>query len=179
MTKDERKRARAPKFRAKVEGKGRTIAEDVHPPTAKKHITNAQIIQALKQAGGIAADAARLLGCERSNIWNRLKKSKELQAARDEARAETLDLCESVLIECIKAKNLGAVVFYLKTQGRDRGYVERSEVAGVEGAAPIKFYIPAKAALPADDEPLATMPVKPIEVQPTKSATAEANAAAG
>lgn len=169
MTKDERKKARAPKFRAKVEGKGRTIAEDVHPPTAKKHITNAQIVDALKKAGGIAADAARLLGCERSNIWNRVKKSKELQAARDDARAEVLDLCESQLIACIKGGNLGAIIFFLKTQGRERGYVERTEVDATGALEAIRVYLPAKQPLPDDDEPLATMPLKPIEAAAPKA----------
>jgi hypothetical protein len=33
----------------------------------------------------------------------------------------------------IKAGNVTAIIFYLKTQAKDRGYVERQELTGADG----------------------------------------------
>lgn len=124
----------------------------------KGKLSNESIAGALQKAGGVVADAAKLLGVARRTLHKRLAVSAALRGIRDEAREETLDLAESKLLAKIREGNLIACIFYLKTQGRSRGYVERSEIAGAEGVVPIKFYLPKKAALPPDDEPLATIP---------------------
>jgi hypothetical protein len=44
-----------------------------------------------------------------------------------------LDFAESKLYELIEDSNVAATIFYLKTKGKARGYIERSEVA-VDGS---------------------------------------------
>ena len=40
-----------------------------------------------------------------------------------------LDFAESKLYELIKEANVPATLFYLKTKGKNRGYIERQELA--------------------------------------------------
>jgi hypothetical protein len=46
----------------------------------------------------------------------------------------------------IASENTAAVIFYLKTKGKKRGYIERNEVTGAEGSQ-INFVV----ALPSKD----------------------------
>lgn len=84
-----------------------------------------QMIEAIKAANGIIATAARRLGCDRSTVYAYINKYKTVAAARDEARETTLDWVESKLMEQIGVGNMTAIIFYLKTQGKQRGYIER------------------------------------------------------
>ena len=48
--------------------------------------------------------------------------------AKIEVLRELLDMVESALIQKIKDGNLTAIIFYLKTKGQGRGYIERQYV---------------------------------------------------
>ena len=74
--------------------------------------------------------AAAAIGCERTTIWRRLKTSKVVADAHVEIQEVNLDRAEGKLTEAINAGNLTAVIFYLKTKGRDRGFSERIDVNG-------------------------------------------------
>ena len=44
-----------------------------------------------------------------------------------------LDFAESQLHKQIQDGNTAATIFYLKTKGKRRGYIERQEITGAEG----------------------------------------------
>ena len=90
--------------------------------------TDAQIIDALKEARGMVAVAARKLGVSRVTIYNRRDKSEAVRDAIEEARDFTTDVAELKLYESIQKGEAWAVQFYLKTLGKDRGYVERQQI---------------------------------------------------
>jgi hypothetical protein len=83
--------------------------------------------RALREARGLVSQAAANLGVSRQAVTQRMSKHPTLQQARDEAREGMIDDAESALYTAIAERESWAVLFYLKTQGRDRGYVERSE----------------------------------------------------
>jgi hypothetical protein len=58
-------------------------------------------------------------------VRNYLKRHKTLQSAVEEAIEFNLDLAETKLLKAIDNSTPWAIVFYLKTKGRQRGYVER------------------------------------------------------
>jgi hypothetical protein len=93
--------------------------------------------QAIHDSRGMVHVAARQLGVARKTVYDYLKKHKRLRDLLEEERAYTTDTAELALYHAIANGEAWAVCFYLKTQGKDRGYVERTEIAGVEDK-PIK-----------------------------------------
>lgn len=85
--------------------------------------------------GNITA-VARSLKCSRQTIHNYAAKYPPIAEAIQDARDEILDLAESKLVKAIRGDHAWAICFYLKTQGKERGYVERQEMTG-KGGGPI------------------------------------------
>lgn len=94
-------------------------------------VTINQIQRALEQTGGFQSRAAKKLRITDSALCQRIKKSKLLQTLLYMIKESNLDLAEDELIKKIKKGNLGAICFYLKCQGKKRGYIERQEIDDV------------------------------------------------
>lgn len=90
------------------------------------------VIDALARTGTIRG-AAEILDCSRHTIANYMKDDPEIKAAVEEARADLLDLAEYSLMKNIAAGHPASIFFILKTLGKDRGYVERTETTGKDG----------------------------------------------
>lgn len=97
-------------------------------------LTNAQIEHALKAKAGNIAAAARELGVSRSTVYRRIDAAPTLKQLVTDTREELIDIAESALRREVIDGNITAIIFTLKTLGKQRGYVERSEVTGMEGA---------------------------------------------
>lgn len=86
--------------------------------------------RALRQSHGLIHPAANLLktaygSCTPATVRNYLKRHPTLRAAVEETIEFNLDLAETKLLKAIDNSAPWAIVFYLKTKGRQRGYVER------------------------------------------------------
>ena len=95
--------------------------------------TAEQVINAIKESQGYIAQAAGILGVSRSTFYNYLKKFSTAQETLEVVRESRHDHVESKLMQLINKGNVTAIIFYLKTQCKNRGYVERQEVTGAEG----------------------------------------------
>ena len=95
--------------------------------------TDDQVAEALRSTGGIRSDAAALLKCSPSTIKRYIDRSEALATIASEVVEHVIDLAELKLVEAINAGNLTAIMFYLKTKGKHRGYTERHEVGGNDG----------------------------------------------
>lgn len=100
----------------------------------KVQYTTAEIIKALQDTNGLVSLAARKLGCAPNTIYNRAKDVKSVQQTIDDARIELIDHAELALRSAVLSKEPWAVALVLKTLGKGRGYVERQEVTGADGA---------------------------------------------
>ena len=100
-----------------------------------KRYTNDQIADAIKAGAGIIAVAARKLGCDRKTVSNYINRSIKLQQLTMDVVEENLDRAETRLMQCIDDGQISAIIFYLKTKGKHRGYTERTEITGNEGNA--------------------------------------------
>lgn len=109
--------------------------------TAPRGFTKKQMEDALRAAGGIHTLAAVQLAaatgktCSRSNISHYVAKHPEMRKFMEGVKEEMKDIAEAALIKNIRAGQPASVFFYLKTQAKDRGYVERSELTGAGGGA--------------------------------------------
>ena len=63
-------------------------------------------------------------------MYQYLEKHPDLWETINEARETMLDNAESVLYQKVLAGSTPELLFFLKTQGKRRGYVERQEVSG-------------------------------------------------
>ena len=90
--------------------------------------TDAQIRSALLKHKGLVYLAAKSLGCNQSTIHRRSQKNPKIRAIIEHERGEFLDTAELALLDAVAHGKAWAVCFALKTQGRVRGYVERTEL---------------------------------------------------
>lgn len=102
-------------------------------PSGKPRYTPEEVAEALREAHGLMSAAGRRLGISRQAVWKYAKKYKIVADARDDAKESMKDFAESKLFQEIDAGNMTAIIFYLKTQAKDRGYVERVEQTGADG----------------------------------------------
>jgi hypothetical protein len=77
---------------------------------------------------GLLYRAARRLRCCQMTIENYRKKYPQVAAAIDKAKGLMGDLAEQKLYDALQKDRAWAICFYLKTQCRNRGYIERQEV---------------------------------------------------
>lgn len=96
-------------------------------------LSNQQIIDALMSVNGMVYLAARKLGCTPQTIYNRMAKSGNIKDACENSRGELIDLSEQKLRMAVLNGEPWAVALVLKTLGKKRGYVERTELTGDEG----------------------------------------------
>jgi hypothetical protein len=117
--------------------------------------TKQALLEALEETKGIVTDAIRKVGkIARSTFYEWLKDDAEFKAKVDEIQDVALDFVEGKLFEKINGVQVRksvdsetgedivydlppsdvAITFYLKTKGKRRGYVERQEIVGPDGA---------------------------------------------
>jgi len=90
------------------------------------------ILQALEKTLGVVTSACRAIGLGRTTFYEYYKEEsfkKQVDSIKDIA----IDMAESQLHKQILGGNTAATIFYLKTIGKKRGYVERQEITGAEG----------------------------------------------
>jgi hypothetical protein len=97
--------------------------------------TEKEIEAALTDCRGMIYVAARRLKCSPNTIKARIERSPHLQEVQEAERGFLTDTAELKLIQAIQSGEAWGIQFYLKTQGKDRGYVEtvRNEHTGADG----------------------------------------------
>ena len=90
-------------------------------------LTADQMISAINEAQGFVSKAAEILGVSRMTFYRHLKKYTTVKQALDDVRSKRHDFVELQLMKGIKDGNITAIIFYLKTQCKHRGYIERTQ----------------------------------------------------
>ncbi len=99
----------------------------------KREETAARIIKALHESNGLLTEAAALSGIGYRTINRYVAEYPSVKEAAQEAKERMLDFAESKLYSKIKDGDNTCIIFYLKTQGKSRGYIEREELTGADG----------------------------------------------
>ncbi len=90
------------------------------------------IEQAIVKAFGNLSAASKSLGVDRVSLYKWIEQD-GLEQAVVEGRNSRLDFVEGKLDQKIDGGDTTAIIFFLKTQGKSRGYVERQEITGADG----------------------------------------------
>lgn len=79
-----------------------------------------------KKACNLTA-TAKALAMSRMQLYNWRAKNRKLDEAMRQCEESMLDNTESELFKQIKDGNITAIIFFLKTKGKNRGYYEKVE----------------------------------------------------
>lgn len=89
-------------------------------------------INVLKKSFGNISETCDKIGITRTTFYDWKKDDPEFKEAVENISEYLLDFAENSLYALIKKKNVAATIFYLKTKGKARGYVERTEIEEVQ-----------------------------------------------
>ena len=98
------------------------------------------IIEALEKSLGVVTTACKNVGIGRTTFYGWIQEDEEFAKEVDDIQNIALDFAESQLHKQIGEGNTSATIFYLKTKGKKRGYIERQEITGADGM-PTNFQI--------------------------------------
>lgn len=98
------------------------------------------VIESLEKSLGVVTTACKAAGVGRTIFYEWLKVDKEFKEQVEEISNVALDFAESQLHKQIGSGNSSATIFYLKTKGKKRGYIERSEL-DLSSEDPIKINV--------------------------------------
>tara|TARA_R110000787_G_scaffold70091_1_gene155790 strand:- start:2504 stop:2857 length:354 start_codon:yes stop_codon:yes gene_type:complete len=106
-----------------------------------RHIKKESLLQALEQSLGVVTVACKSANIPRSTYYKWLNDDEEFKAKVKDIENIALDFGESQLHKQIGDGNTSATIFFLKTKGKKRGYIERSELDLSSGDEPIKINV--------------------------------------
>jgi len=97
----------------------------------KTNISNTkkeEMLDALERSLGIVSTAAKMVSIDRSTHYAWMKADAAYKKAVESISDSVLDFAESHLYKLVKEGNPAATIFFLKTKGKKRGYIERQEI---------------------------------------------------
>ena len=86
------------------------------------------MLEALEKSLGVVTTACKSVGIGRTTHYMWLDEDPEYRRAVDSISDIAVDFAESSLHKQIKDGNPTSTIFFLKTKGKKRGYVERQEI---------------------------------------------------
>lgn len=78
--------------------------------------------------GGFIKEVCRSIGISRQTYYRWMESDEKFRKAVKDEQEGLLDFAESKLFNLINDKHPTAIIFFLKTKGRHRGYIERTEM---------------------------------------------------
>jgi len=105
-----------------------------------RHIKKESVLKALEQSLGVVNMACKKANVPRSTFYKWMKEDDEFAQKVQDIDNIALDFVESQLHKQIADSSTAATIFYLKTKGKKRGYIERQEITGADGM-PTNFQI--------------------------------------
>jgi hypothetical protein len=87
-----------------------------------------QMIEALQESNGVVTTAIQSVKLHRSTFYKWMKEDEQFKKDVEDIRESALDFVESKMFERIQNGSDTMIIFFLKTQGKKRGYIERSQL---------------------------------------------------
>jgi len=100
---------------------------------ARTQLKKNAMLKALINRLGVVSLACQDAGVSRSTFYEWVKTDPYFRQQVEEIPEIVLDFAESSLYKQISEKNTPATIFFLKTKGKGRGYVEKEEASVDDG----------------------------------------------
>lgn len=111
----------------------------------------AEVYQALTDTRGMVTYAAKRLGTTWDTLTKYIKENPKLEQHIISLQERRLDYAESKLDNLIAKEDKTAIIFFLKTKGKKRGYIEDEKVDLSKLTQPITFIYQPVAQQPTKD----------------------------
>ena len=107
---------------------GQTTKHEQNRTTVAKK----EMLAALEKSLGVVTIALNATGTGRATYYQWLKDDEDFKQQVDDISEIALDFAESQLHKQIKDGEVSSTIFYLKTKGKKRGYIEKvqTELSG-------------------------------------------------
>ena len=90
------------------------------------------LLKALTKSLGVVSTACKMIGVSRDTHYRWLKTDPQYKMKVRELENVALDFAETHLHELIKEGSPAATIFFLKTKGKVRGYIETTDLQVTE-----------------------------------------------
>lgn len=92
-----------------------------------------RLLISLKDCSGIVTFACEKVGLSRQTFYRWYREDAEFKERADAINELQIDIAEASLLKKIQKGDTTAIIFYLKTKGKSRGYTERKEIVAPDG----------------------------------------------
>ncbi|MBQ8805731.1 MAG: hypothetical protein IJZ68_04555 [Bacteroidaceae bacterium] len=93
----------------------------------------ADLLQALANTSGIVSSACKAANVSRMTYYRWYNEDPDFREKADDIKELQKDFAESLILKKMKEGDTTMIIFYAKTQMKDRGYTERKEITGKDG----------------------------------------------
>jgi hypothetical protein len=87
-----------------------------------------KLLNALEKSHGVVTQACKTAGVSRAQYYRYLQSDDKFRDAVDDIQESAIDFVESQLFKQIQEGNITGQIFYLKTKGKNRGYIEKTQI---------------------------------------------------
>lgn len=98
------------------------------------NILKKKMLAALVKSLGVVTQACKLAKIDRSTHYKWLTRDPSYAELVKDIENIAIDFAETNLHKKIKGGDTIATIFFLKTKGKGRGYIERQELTGADGS---------------------------------------------
>ncbi|CAB4162070.1 hypothetical protein UFOVP780_12 [uncultured Caudovirales phage] len=102
-------------------------------------INKKAMINALEKSLGIVTSACKAVGIARETHYRWMREDEQYNESVKSIEDIALDFAESQLHKQIRDGEVSSTIFFLKTKGKRRGYIERQEIDS--NIAPVQITI--------------------------------------
>jgi len=96
--------------------------------TKRRTASQKRVLKCLEETHGVVTSACKKAKISRTQFYKWCSNDEGFKKEVDEIQDATLDFVEGALFKQIEQGNITGQIFYLKTKGKHRGYVERQEI---------------------------------------------------
>jgi len=94
----------------------------------KTDILKKGTLEAMEKSLGVITTACKTIGIHRSTFYEWYNTDPDFRKEIEAVSEMALDFAETQLHKQIRDGSVPATIFYLKTKGKKRGYIERAEI---------------------------------------------------